>query len=75
MHLQIIFNIKAGTRIVSTIEDSDGHTCFLSAQGVIVIKAIPLKDLDPGDYSLEVKVLDRSTGQTLAIDADFTVKR
>ena len=35
----------------------------------------PLKDLDPGSYSLEVKVLDRGTGQTVAAGADFTVKR
>lgn len=73
--LQITFIIWSGTRIVSSIEDSDGRTCFLSDKGVIVVGSIPLNDLDSGHYSLEVKVLDRSTGQTLATGADFTVKR
>jgi len=73
--LQIIFSIKSGARIVSTVEDSDGRNCFSSAEGVIVVEALPLKNLDPGKYSLEVKVLDRATGQTLVTGADFTIKR
>ena len=73
--LQVTFAIKSGSRIVSNIEDSKGNTCYVSPEGVIVVGSIPLEDLDPGNYSLEVKVLDRKTGQILVTGADFTVTK
>ncbi len=73
--LQITFVIKSGNKILSNLEDPKGRSCYLSAKGVSVVRSIPLRDLDPGDYSLEVKVLDRKTGQSLSTGADFIVKR
>jgi hypothetical protein len=73
--LQITFVIKYGNKILSNLEDSKGRSCYLSVKGVSVVRSIPLRDLDPGNYSLEVRVLDRKTGQSLSTGADFTVKR
>ena len=45
-----------------------------SAQQVTVEKLLPLKSLEPGVYSLRMKVTDKSTNQVLTPTANFTVK-
>ncbi len=36
--------------------------------------AIPLKDFDPGDYTLVISVNDAVTGETAIAEADFSVR-
>jgi GWxTD domain-containing protein len=44
-----------------------------SAQQVTVEKLLPLKDLQPGQYTLKIRVLDKNANQTLTPTAQFTV--
>ena len=39
-----------------------------------IISAIPLKDFDPGDYTLVISVNDAVTGETAIAEADFSVR-
>lgn len=45
-----------------------------SAQQVTVEKLLPLQSLEPGQYSLKMKVLDKTNNQVLTPSANFTVK-
>ena len=44
-----------------------------SAQQVTIEKVLPLKNLQPGSYTLRMKVVDRNGNQTLTPSATFTV--
>jgi len=55
------------TEDINTIKGS-------SAQQVTVEKILPLKSLEPGVYSLRMKVTDKSTNQVLTPSANFTIK-
>jgi GWxTD domain-containing protein len=43
------------------------------ASQVTVEKLLPLKDLEPGQYTLKIKVVDKKRNQTLTPSATFTV--
>jgi GWxTD domain-containing protein len=73
--LQISYIIKAGSRLVSAMEDTEGRTCHLFGKSVVVVSSIPLKNLESGNYTLYVKVLDRLTRRTLETSVDFSIKR
>jgi GWxTD domain-containing protein len=45
-----------------------------SSQQVTVEKLLPLQSLEPGQYTLNMKVVDRNSNQTLSPTANFTVK-
>ena len=45
-----------------------------SAQQVTVEKLLPLQSLEPGQYTLKLKVVDKNRNQTLTPTASFTVK-
>jgi len=45
-----------------------------SAQQVTVAKLLPLQTLEPGDYTLKLKVTDKNGNQTLTPSATFTVR-
>jgi GWxTD domain-containing protein len=45
-----------------------------SAQQVTVEKLLPLQSLEPGQYTLKMKVVDKNRNQTLTPTANFTVK-
>jgi GWxTD domain-containing protein len=45
-----------------------------SAQQVTVEKLLPLESLEPGQYSLKMKVVDKTRNQVLTPTANFTVK-
>jgi GWxTD domain-containing protein len=45
-----------------------------SANQVTVEKILPIKNLDPGQYTLTLKVTDRNSNQTLTPSASFTVR-
>jgi hypothetical protein len=51
---------------VGTIENS-------SATQVTVEKVLPLKSLEPGQYTLKMKITDKNRNQTLTQAANFTV--
>jgi len=45
-----------------------------SSQQVTVEKLLPLQSLEPGQYTLKMKVVDKNRNQTLTPSANFTVK-
>jgi len=45
-----------------------------SSQQVTVEKLLPLQSLEPGQYTLNMKVVDRNNNQTLSPTANFTIK-
>jgi len=45
-----------------------------SSQQVTVEKLLPLQSLEPGQYTLNMKVVDRNSNQTLTPTANFTIK-
>jgi GWxTD domain-containing protein len=45
-----------------------------SSQQVTVEKLLPLQSLEPGSYTLNMKVVDRNSNQTLSPTANFTIK-
>jgi len=45
-----------------------------SAQQGTVEKLLPLQSLEPGQYTLKMKVVDKNRNQTLTPTANFTVK-
>jgi len=45
-----------------------------SLQQVTVEKLLPLQSLEPGQYTLNMKVVDRNSNQTLTPTANFTIK-
>jgi hypothetical protein len=45
-----------------------------SAQQVTVEKLLPLQSLEPGQYTLKMKVVDKNRNQVLTPSANFTVK-
>src|SRR5450759_80561 len=55
------------TEDISTIAES-------SSQQVTVEKLLPLQSLEPGQYTLKLKVLDKTSNQALTPSAAFTVK-
>ena len=55
------------TEDVANIEGS-------SAQQVTVAKLLPLQSLEPGIYTLKMKILDKTNNQVLTPSATFTVK-
>jgi hypothetical protein len=72
--LAISYLIKSGDKIVRDVEDAKGRTVqFTSGQRVVIAAQIPLKDMPVGKYSLEIKVLDRISNNTLITSADFQV--
>jgi hypothetical protein len=44
-----------------------------SANQVVVEKVLPLQTLDPGDYTLKMKVVDRNRNETLTQTTSFKV--
>jgi GWxTD domain-containing protein len=73
--LLISFIIKLGNRVVAHIEDAEARTCQWSEKGLAIVGSIPLKDMEPGNYLLMVRVQDRITERTLETAADFNIIR
>jgi GWxTD domain-containing protein len=51
----------------------DVSTVSGGASQVVIEKLLPLKDLEPGQYTLKMRVVDKKRNQTLTPSATFTV--
>jgi GWxTD domain-containing protein len=72
--LQISYTIKSGDKIVKDVEDMRGRSAqFVSGQRVVIVSGFPIKDMEPGKYTLEIRVLDKISNKTLTTSADFQV--
>ena len=66
--------VKSGSneRIFDFVEEL-AQVPGAAATQVTVEKVLPLKNLDPGQYKLKIKVTDKNRNQTLAPEAVFTI--
>jgi len=72
--IEVDYAVKSGDRVVEEVRDPDGNSVqFFSGQRIVVVNTIPLKSVPPGNYQLEVRVLDRITSQSLVAKADFKI--
>jgi hypothetical protein len=73
--VEVTFIVKKDGKVVDELQDMSGSSMqFFSGERVVVLASIPLKEVSPGEYNLEVTVLDKITGNTLTNSTDFKVK-
>jgi len=72
----IEYNITKTGSAESVLHYSEEVTSIpgASSQQVTVEKLLPLQSLEPGQYTLNMKVVDRNNNQTLSPTASFTIK-
>jgi len=72
--LQISYLVKSGEKVVLDVEDTKGRTVqFTSGQRIVIVGQVPVKNLAPGKYTLEIQVVDRIANRSLTASADFQV--
>jgi GWxTD domain-containing protein len=65
--------MKSGKEIFKQAEDWRGNSD--SGQRLTLARLLDTRNLNPGDYSIEVRVRDRVSGQSLAQTAKFTIEK
>jgi hypothetical protein len=60
--------------LVEQVQDLAGNSIqFFSGQRLVVIGKLPLRNLGPGKYTLEISVSDRISKRSLVVMTDFKV--
>ena len=63
----------AGKNVLPDFTEEIAGVAGTSSRQVTIEKRMPLKDLDLGEYTLRLKVVDRTNNQTITPTATFTV--
>ncbi|MBN2318373.1 MAG: GWxTD domain-containing protein [Acidobacteria bacterium] len=72
--LEITYTLKRDEEILAQVEDISGSTVQLfSGERVVLLAQIPLNDFTPGEYTLEISILDAIANRTHEASTDFTV--
>src|SRR5206468_5557790 len=72
--LEVKYSVKSAAKVVEELTDLAGDSIqFFSGQRVVVLGKIPLKDVSPGKYSLEVRVMDKISSRSLTATTNFKV--
>jgi len=72
--LEVTYTLKNGDDIIAQVKDLKGTSIQLfSGERVVLLTQIPLKDIVPGDYKLEIAVLDAITQDTHTVSAKFKI--
>jgi len=72
--LEVTYSLKRGGEVLSQVEDLSGSTIQLySGERVVLLAQIPLNDFTPGDYTLEISILDVIANRTHVASTDFKV--
>jgi GWxTD domain-containing protein len=72
--MQISYKIKSEGNLVQTQEDLMGRSIqFTSGQRIVIMAQVPVRNLEPGRYRLEITILDRIANKTLVTGADFQI--
>jgi GWxTD domain-containing protein len=73
--VEVSYAIKAADgKVIEELQDLVGNSVeFFSGARIVVVNKIRLKDFAPGKYSLEIKVKDLISNQTISGMADFKV--
>ena len=74
--LKARYKVSRGEETVIDLTDEAGESIqFFSGHRVVLIANLPLKDLEPGKYSLELEVHDRIKDQKITARDKFQVER
>lgn len=65
--------LKDGEAVKEFVDESGESIQYSSSQRVVLIKVLPLSDLEPGRYSLTVEARDRISNQAVTARQDFQV--
>ncbi len=72
--LEVRYSVKRGTETVfEEVDDTGEFIQYFSGQRVVLINAVPLEDLAPGDYRMEVAVRDRIRDTEVVVDDAFQI--
>ena len=72
--IEVSYTVKSAGKIVEKLTDLAGESVqFFSGQRVVVLGKIPLKEIAPGKYTLEVQFHDRISNRTVTTTTDFKV--
>ena len=65
--------LREGKVILEVSEASGESVQFFSGQRVVLIKTLPIKDLQAGTYTVAVEVKDQISNQTLTTQDNFHI--
>ena len=72
--LQISYQIKSGNKVVQDVTDEKGRSVqFTSGERVVIVRAFPLANMEPGKYQLDIRVQDKISNKTLTTSTDFEI--
>ncbi len=73
--LEVTFAIKSNGNVIEEIPGTATNSeQFFYGQRVVLLGRIPVKELEPGKYQLEIKVKDAISNRTVVTTTDFKVK-
>jgi hypothetical protein len=73
--LDVEFLFKSGGKVVNEFKNTAINSeQFFYGQRVVLVGKVPLKNIPPGKYTLEIKVKDNIANRSLSTTTDFTVK-
>jgi len=63
-----------GNMVLDAAEETMGKAVqFVSSEGVVIVYRLPVWNLGPGIYNLEIKVVDRVSNRTVVTGTEFRV--
>ena len=72
--LEVEFVIKKDGKILEVIEDSANNSeQYYYGLRVVLVGKIPIGDMTPGNYQMEIRVLDKISNNRVTTTTDFTV--
>jgi hypothetical protein len=73
--LEVEFAIRRGNEILEVVQSHENNSdLFFYGQRVVLIGVIPTsKDMEPGQYQLEIRVRDRINDNRITTTTDFTI--
>lgn len=73
VEFEVVKNNKGSNQVVIPAYSEDVSKLPGGAMEVTVQKLLPLKDLEPGNYTVNIKATDKTRNQTLTKSATFTI--
>ena len=72
--IEVTYTLKREGKVVAEVKDLKGSTIQLfSGERVVLLAQIPLENIAPGDYTLEITVQDDIANRSHKISTDFKV--
>ena len=66
--------LQDGEEVVKTVDEGGRSVQFYSAGRVVLIKRLPVRELPPDRYRIELELQDRISGQKLALHSEFQLQ-